>query len=152
SSSDLSHTSVTPEAFAVSFAAASADLSAVVLSSCAKLTGNATEVISSPGRCDPKEQNLYERGPGPGLSLINLKPGETTGTTGAEIASPIGAVSANRVYWTLEGNLYLREGSQSTQLDEAQGGGGAFQAASSDGSVAFFTKEGHLYRFLTSTK
>jgi WD40-like Beta Propeller Repeat len=146
---DLAHTSVSPEAFEVSFAAASPDLSRVVLSSCAALTANATEVLSGPGECDPEEQNLYERGSS-GLSLINLLPGEATATPGAQI----GAVSANgsRVYWTHGGNLYLRDGAQSTQVDETQGGGGSFQAASSDGSVAFFTKAGHLYRFLAATK
>jgi hypothetical protein len=150
---DLSHTAVSPEAFAVSFAAASSDLSHLILSSCAKLTANASEAMLGAGECDPSEQNLYEKGPA-GLALLNLKPGESTGTPGAQIAAPIGALSkdGSRVYFGLEGKLYLREGAQTIPVDEAQGGGGAFQAASADGSVAYFTKAGHLYRFLTSSK
>jgi hypothetical protein len=156
---DLAHSAVSAEAFEVSFAAASADLSNVVLSSCGALTANATEVLSGPGECDPEEQNLYRRSAS-GLSLVNLLPGETTGAPGAEIAAPIGAVSnsGSRVYWTHEDelsqerNLYLRDGNQSVQVDEAKGGGGSFQVASSDGSVAFFANEGHLYRFTATTK
>jgi hypothetical protein len=68
---------------------------------------------------------------------------------GAALAAPSGAIStdANRIYWSGEGNLYLREGTQSKQVDEAQGGGGSFQTASTDGRYAFFTKGGHLYRY-----
>jgi hypothetical protein len=37
------------------------------------------------------------------------------------------------------------------QVDASLGGGGTFETASADGSTAFFTKAGHLYRFLAST-
>jgi len=152
SAQDLSHTSVSSEAFALSFAAASPDLSHLVLSSCAALTQDATETLASPGECAP-ERNLYEWSAS-GLKLINLLPGQTEGAPGARIAAPIGALSedGSRVYWVEEGKLYLREGSQSYLLDEAGGEGGTLQAASSDGSIAFFSREGHLYRFLVSTK
>jgi hypothetical protein len=70
-------------------------------------------------------------------------------TPGAALAAPSGAVSADgsRVYFTEAGNLYRRQAALLVQVDEAQGGGGEFQAATPDGEVAFFTKSGHLYRF-----
>ncbi len=150
---DLAHTSVSHEAFEASFAAASPDLAHIVLASCAALSVNATEVPDGPGRCDADAQNLYLRSAA-GLALLNLLPGDGTGTPGAQIAAPIGAVSADgsRVYWTLDGNLYLRDGGQSFWVDEAVGGGGAFQTISADGSLAFFTKAGHVHRFAAASK
>jgi hypothetical protein len=149
---DLEHTSVSPQDFEVSFAAASPDLSRIVLSSCAKLTANATELLLG-GGCDPAEANLY-RWDSAGLSLLNLLPGAVIGSPSSQVAAPLGAISidGSRVYWTHGGNLYLREGSQSVQVDEAQGGGGVFQGASADGGIAFFTKAGHLYRFSAVTE
>ncbi len=150
---DVAHSAVSPPDFEVAFAGAGADLSHVVLSSCAALTADAEEVPGGPGRCDPGAPNLYEWSSG-GLKSLNLLPGESQGSPGAEIAAPNGAVSVDgsRVYWTRGGNLYLREGDQTDQVDEAQGGGGTFQAATPEGSVAFFTKGGHLYRFAAATK
>jgi hypothetical protein len=132
-------TEVSPEFFEVSFAGASPDLSHVVLSSCAALTSAASEVPDGLGKCDPEAQNLYEWSAA-GLASINSTPG-------AAIAAPIGAVSASgaRVYWTQGGNLQLRDGALSVAVDEAEGG--TFEAASTDGSLAFFTKAGHLYRY-----
>jgi hypothetical protein len=77
-----------------------------------------------------------------GLEAISAVPG-------AALAAPSGAIStdANRVYFTQQGDLYLREGAQAKQVDGAQGGGGSFQVASADGRYAFFTKAGHLYRY-----
>jgi hypothetical protein len=68
---------------------------------------------------------------------------------GAALAAPSGAISADgsRVYFSQAGNLYLREGSSTVQVDEGQGGGGSFQTASADGSLAFFTKGEALYRY-----
>lgn len=152
-SADLAHSAVAPEHFAISFVAASPDLAHVVLSSCAKLTANATEVIAGPGECDPAAQNLYKWSGG-ALSLLNLKPGDVTGTPGAAIAAPLGAISDDgaRVYWreTASGNLYLREGAQTFAVDEP--GGASFQTATPDGSVAFFTEGEHLHRFLAASK
>jgi hypothetical protein len=144
---EVAHTSLGPEQLEVRFAGASADLRHLVLSSCAALTADATEV-PGPAGCDEAEQNLYEWS-GSGLSLINLLPGETQGSAGASLAAASGAVSGdgNRVYWSEGGNLYLREGMQTKQVDEAQGGGGTFQIASADGRFAFFTKATHLYRY-----
>jgi hypothetical protein len=149
SQTDVLATALDPAHFEASFAGASPDLAHVVLSSCAKLTANATEAPLGEG-CDPDRQNLYEFS-GSGLSLLNLLPAGAQGTPGAALAAQSGAISADgsRVYWTdlATGNLYLRAGGQTKQLDAAAGGGGAFQTASADGSLAFFTKAEHLYRY-----
>jgi hypothetical protein len=144
------------EDFEVGLAGATPDLSQVVLSSCAAITANATEVPGE-GGCDPRlpasATNLY-RYSGGSLSLISLLPGEAVGIPGAKLAAEAGAISedGSRVYFTHTGNLYLREGGQSFQVDESQGGGGTFEVASADGSVAFFSKGEHLFRFLAATK
>jgi hypothetical protein len=139
-----------PQAAGLRFAGASTDLARVVLSTCAKLTPEATEVPPS-GGCDPAQRNLYEWSGG-GLSLLNLLPGAAQGSPGATLAAPAGAVSADgsRVYWSEAGGLYLRDGATTKQVDGSIGEGGAFQTASADGSVAFLTKAGHLYRYLAS--
>jgi hypothetical protein len=144
---DLAHSAVAPQAFEVAFAAASPDLSHVVLSSCAKLTADATEIPSGPEQCDPDSPNLYE------WSLAGLK-SINGGTPGAKIAAPNGAVSndGSRVYWTQAGKLYLRDGAEGDQVEGTQGEGGTFQATSAGGSVAFFTEGEHLYRFSVATK
>jgi hypothetical protein len=153
SAADLGGLTLAPEDFEVAFAGAAPDLGHVVLSSCAALTPPATEVPGTGGECDPVATNLYEWAPGAGLTLLNLLPGSGEGTPGAELAAPGGAVSADgsRVYWTdlASGNLYLREGGSTVQVDGAPevGGGGTFQVASANGAVAFFTKAGHLYRY-----
>ncbi len=111
----------------MSFAGANSDLTQVVLAS---------------------GGNLY-RWSGGAQIAVNLLPGETTPTPGAELAAPSGAVSSDgsRIYFSLGGNLYLRDGSQTLQVDESLAGGGVFVTATADGSLAFFTKEGHLYRY-----
>jgi hypothetical protein len=142
--------------FELNFAGASPDLSHVVLSTCAALTPGATEVPGL-GGCDPDFQNLYAWSGG-GLSLINTVPVESGETEGAALAAQGGAVSSDgsRIYWTVNGDLYLRgEGVPPKQVDQGQGGGGTFETASSDGSVAFFTATvagtGHLFRYLAAT-
>jgi hypothetical protein len=148
----LAHTAVGPERFDVSLAGASADLKHAVLSTCAALSSNATEAPEGEG-CDPAEQNLYRWSTGQGFSLLNLKPGDLAGTPGAELAAQAGAVSmdGSRVYFDLDGDLYLREGAQTKQVDQDASGGSSFEEASADGSVAFFSKEGHLWRYLAAT-
>jgi len=138
-----------PADFELRLAGSSTDGRHPVLSTCAALTANAVEVPLSSG-CDPAQPNLYEYSSGGGLSLLNLLPSQGQGAPGATLAAPAGAVSVDgaRVYFTVAGNLYLREGSQTKQVDAAAGGGGVFQAASTDGSAAFFTKGGHLWRYL----
>jgi hypothetical protein len=120
-----------PEASDLAFAGANPDLTGVVLSTQGNL-------------------HLWSGG---ALSAVNLLPGDTTPTPGAELGAQSGAISldGSRVYFTLGGNLYLRQGSQTVQVDEAQGGGGVFETATPGGSLAFFTKAGHLYRYAAAT-
>lgn len=127
--------------------AASEDLSTVLLSTCAKLTAEATEVPLG-GGCDPAAPNLYSW-TAAGLRLVNLLPGDATGTPGAAVAASAGAVSSDgsSIYFTLAGDLYLRRGGQTVQVDAAVGGGGSFETASANGAVAYFTKAGHLHRY-----
>jgi hypothetical protein len=143
--------SLQPSDFELRPAGSSPDLNHPVLSTCAALTANAIEV-AAPGGCDPAQANLYEYSASAGLSLVNLLPAQSQGTPGAELAAQSGAVSTDgtRTYFTVAGNLYLREGAATKQVDAGAGGGGAFQAASSDGSTAFFTRGGHLWRYLAA--
>jgi hypothetical protein len=139
-----------PAEFELAFAGSSPDLRHVVLSTCAALTPDATEVPAGPG-CAPAEANLYRWSQDAGLTLLNLPPGETQGDPGAALAAQSGAVSSDgsRVYWTdlVSGDLYLREGGQARQVDGDAGGGGTFETATTDGGLAFYTKEGHLWRY-----
>ncbi len=136
-SADAANLDLAPADFDLRLAGASPDLQHVVLSTCAALTPDATEVPQGSG-CDPTAQNLYEWSAGGGLSLINTAPG-------AALAAPAGAVSddGERVYFTQGGTLYLREGAIAKPLEAAA----EFQVASTDGSIAFFTAAGHLYRY-----
>jgi hypothetical protein len=148
--------SLNAEQFELHFAGSSPDLRHLVLSSCAALTPEATEVPSGGGGCIPAETNLYEWSEGT-LSLINLLPGEAHGTPGAHLAAQSGAVSADghRVYFSdgEDGALYLREAGGPTKLvPETEGGAWSFQTASADGSLAFFTKAGNLYRYDATTE
>jgi hypothetical protein len=141
---------VAPTDFELALEGATPDLHDVVFSTCAALTGEATEVSGASG-CDPADPNLYLWSAG-SLAAVNLLPGDSESSPGAQLAAPAGAISADgsRVYWRGgDGNLYLREGGEETvPVDADAGGGGAFQVASADGSVAYLTKGGHLYRFL----
>ncbi|HEX4464936.1 MAG TPA: hypothetical protein VH042_09890 [Solirubrobacterales bacterium] len=152
---DLAHTAVAAASFEASLVGATPDLSHLVIATCAKLTASAVEVLADPGECDPEAQNLYEWSAGSGLTALNLLPGETTSTPGAAIAASVGAISAygSRVYFSgSDGALYVRDGAQTKLLPETTGGGAAFQAASTDGALAFFTKAGHLYRYSASSQ
>jgi hypothetical protein len=133
------------------FAGASPDLGQVILSTCAALTPDATEVPGGGGGCEPSAPNLYEWSEG-ALTLINLLPGESHGTPGAHLAAQGGAVSTDgqRVYFSdgEDSALYLREAGGPTKLvPETVGGGASFQTASADGSLAFFLKGAHLFRY-----
>jgi len=147
---DVAGLALEPAEFGLVLAGASPDLRHVVLFTCAALTPDAIEVPLGEG-CDPDEPNLYEWSEGSGLSLVNILPAGSQGTPGAALAASGGAVSTDgaRVYWndTATGNLYLREGGQTVQVDDEAGGGGTFETATPDGSVAFFAKGGHLWRY-----
>jgi hypothetical protein len=138
-SSDIAGHGLDAASFEVSFEGASPDLQTVILSTCAALTATATD------GCLTSKPNLYAwRKTSGSLTLINTAPG-------VELAAQSGAVSSDgaRVYWrdTTSGNLVAREGATNTQIDTAAGGGGTFQTASADGSVAYFTKAEHLWRW-----
>jgi hypothetical protein len=147
---DLSHSSLGPAQFEIRLVAATPDLAHLVLSSCAALTANATE-LAAPGGCDPAEQNLYEWSGGV-LSLINLLPGETTGTPGAEIGAPSGAISTDgsRVYFSDGGSVYLRDGTTTKTVSST--GGTRFAAASTDGGIAYLAATGELIRYTAATE
>ncbi|HET7590848.1 MAG TPA: hypothetical protein VFK14_11790 [Solirubrobacterales bacterium] len=89
------------------------------------------------------EGGLYEWSGG-GLETVSATPG-------ARLAAPSGAISADgrRVYFSLgeDGPLYLGgPGASAKPLPETSGGA-AFQAASSDGSVAYYLVGSTLYRY-----
>jgi hypothetical protein len=146
-SGDGSALALSPEAADLRLAGASPGAAQAVLATCRALTAEATEAPLG-GGCDPAQPNLY-RWSASGLELLNLLPGQAQGTPGAALAAPVGAVSeaGSRVYFTLGGNLYLRDGNQTEQVDSAAGGGGTFEAASSSGQIAYYTAAGHLYRY-----
>ncbi len=125
--------------FEVSLAGSSEDLTHVVLSSCAKLTAGATSGC-------PGQANLYEFSGG-ALKQLNASPGGTIAAQGANAVSSDGS----RVYLYEAGNLFVRDGVTLKQADLGAGGGGRFELASSDGSIAYFSKGGDLYRFNTTT-
>ena len=142
-SSNAGFLDLAPADFDLRFAGASPDLSHIVVSTCAKLTADATEVAAGSG-CDPAAQNLYEWSAGNGLSLLN------GAVTGASLAVPAGAVSSDgaRVYWTdAAGDLYLHDGAGNHPIDS----GAVLQVASSDGATAFYTKAGSLYGYDAAT-
>jgi len=147
---DLAGLALDSAHFELAFAGATPDLAHVVLSTCAALTAGATEVPGAEGECDPAKQNLYEK-TGSTLTLVNSAPGATLAAQGRALSA-----DGSRVYFSAEPspgavNLYLREGAVTRQVDAAQGGGGTFETAGADGSLAFFTKAGHLYRYAAAT-
>lgn len=127
--------------FELIFAGAAPDLRTVVLSTCAALT------VGASNGC-PGNANLYKWSSAGGISLVN------SSSPGATLAAQIGAISTNggRVYFYSGGNLFLRdEGGALKQADAGAGGGGTFETASADGSVAFFSKGGHVWRYRSTT-
>jgi hypothetical protein len=143
SSTALNNTDRTSSEFELTLAGATPDLAHVVLSSCAALTGDATEAEPA-ADCATAPQNLYEFS-GAGLEALNLLPGETTTSPGAKLAAHGGAISSDgsRVYLTQGGVLYLRDGNTTKLVSPA----GAFQSASGDGAFAFYSEGEHLYRY-----
>ncbi|MGH2973353.1 MAG: hypothetical protein ACRDLL_00580 [Solirubrobacterales bacterium] len=123
--------------FEVIMAGSSPDLAHVVLESCAKLTASASSGC-------PDEANLLEWSTGGGaLRQLNSAPGASLAAQGANAVSTDGA----RVYLYEAGDLFVRDGAMLKQADAGAGGGGAFQLASTDGGVAYFTKGGDIYRY-----
>lgn len=140
---DIAGQGLEASTFDVHLVGAAPDLRTIVLSSCSPLTPGATD------GCGTAKENLYEWSQATGnLTLVNPSPG-------AQLGAQSGAVSRDgaRIYWrnTGNGNLYLSDAGSVSQVDTAAGGGGTFQTASEDGTVAFFTKAGHLWRFGAGT-
>ncbi len=145
---DVAALAMPSQSFELDFAGASPDLRQLVLSTCAALDPGAAEVPGPGAGCDPGSPNLYQWSAA-GLRLLSLRPDGSAAP--GRLAAPSGAISADgaRVFWTDGADLYLREGTDTVQVDAAApgGGGGAFEAAAADGAVAFFSKAGHLYRY-----
>lgn len=122
---------------------ASADLSHVVFSENARLTADAPAGV----------EDLYEWDEG-AVRLVTLLP-DGAPAAGAlaqapdSLSSRSRVVSAEgaRVFFTAGGKLYVRvHGEETVQLDQPRGGsgaggGGSFQAASADGTQAFFADD-----------
>jgi len=142
--SDIAGRGLDPADFEMQMVGASPDLRTIVLSSCSALTAAATD------GCSAAEQNLYAWSKATGA----LTPINDAGP-GASIAASGGAVSddGTRIYWkSLDtGELLQRQGGFSIAIDTAAGGGGTFEVASSDGSVAYFSKAGALWRYASGT-
>ncbi len=131
----------------VTFLGATSDLQHVVLGSSVPLSG------------DPApEGGLYEWSSGsPQPQLLSLlpgggpAPGAALGFHDEETRNAISG-NGNRVAFTSEGHLYLRDAGrgETLQLDTVQGGSGSgsanpvFQTAAADGSRVFFTDEQKL--------
>jgi hypothetical protein len=142
---DIAGRSLDPSTFEVRLEGASSDLSAVVLSSCAPLTGDATD------GCATNAANLYlwRKATG-GLTLVNTLPG-------AVLAAQSGALSTggSRVYaYQLEdGPLFLyEEGQAAKALPETIGGAASFEAASTDGSIAYYLVGTTLHHYSAATQ
>jgi hypothetical protein len=148
-SADVAETDLEPAEFDLRLAGASSDLSQVVLETCAALTPAAQEAPLGEG-CDPARPNLYEWSSA-GLKLLNAAPGATLAAQGGAISE-----DGSRVYFVDsstpgEPELSLREGTVTKQVDDEAGGAGVFETAGADGGVAYFTRAGHLWRYLAAT-
>jgi len=141
---DVAGHSIDPAEFNLRLVGASPDLRSTVLSTCSQLTSEAVD------GCDAAEPNIYRwRQADSAPTLVNTSPG-------AVLAAPAGAVSADggRVYYndTGSGELRLYDAGVQRQVDEDAGEEGIFQAASQDGSIAYFTTgAGHLWRYSATT-
>jgi NHL repeat-containing protein len=119
---------------------AAADLSRIIFKEKSSLTPEAPS----------GESSLYEWAGG-ALRLVSVLPGGTPvpeAVVGDGAGHVLHAVSndGSRIFFTANGNLYLRDNGLITrQLDAPQGsgagGGGQFMTATSDGSFAFFTDD-----------
>lgn len=145
SSSDIAGRGLDPSTFEVKLEGASPELGAVVLASCSALTDAAIDGCGAAG------QNLYLWRWATG-SLTLLSP-----TPGAVLAARTGAISTdgNRVYaYQLEdGPLWLYEEGQAPKpLPETTGTPASFEAASSDGAIAYYTTNTTLRRYSAATE
>jgi hypothetical protein len=144
--SDIAGRGLDPSTFEVKLEGATPDLGAVVLASCSALTDDAIDGCSGGGL------NLYLwKKSTANLSLLNTLPG-------AVLAAGAGAISnddGQRVYaYQLEdGPLFLYEAGQPPKaLPETIGGAAAFQTASTDGAIAYYTVASTLSRYSAPTE
>jgi len=133
------------------FVGADPGLDHLLFSTCAALTPEATEVPGGGGGCNAAETNLYEWS-GAGIDLINAPTDHH-----AEPAAPAGAISADgsRVWFTAgeDSPIFLGEaGRPPRSISGTSGGGAVFQTASADGSLAFYTLGGGLYRYAAASE
>ena len=114
--------------------------------------GRALELLSARRR---RGRRLWSGQSQPLQVVSGRRPDVDQRHAGGQLGAQSEAVSSDgsRVYWTdaNTGNLFLSEGGSNAQVDLAAGGGGVFQTASADGSVAFYTKGGHLWRYAGGT-
>ena len=99
-SADLAHLALGAEDFELAFAGATPDLAHIVLSTCAALTADATEVAGPEGECDADQaEPLREVGRGPGADqLLPATPRHPARPSPPRAGrSP---TDGSRVYWT----------------------------------------------------
>jgi hypothetical protein len=137
--SDIAGRGLDPSTFEVKLEGASPDLGAVVLASCSPLTQGAID------GCATNAANLY---------LWKKSTGSLTllATPGSRLAAQSGAIfpEGTRTYieGIEDGPLALREGGTTYPVSL---GSASFQAASTDGAVAFYLEAEHLHRYSTAT-
>jgi NHL repeat len=122
------------------FKGASSDLSHVVFDERARLTANAPA---------GGVHDLYEWTGGT-VRLVTVLPNDAP-VAGSladdwEVDPHVVSADGSRIFFTADGNLYVRvNGSSTVQVDASQaggsGGGGQFAGASADGSLVFFTDD-----------
>lgn len=119
-------------------------------------SGALTSSPQAPGlRFEGASPDLHQIVLGSPAGLKEWSEGETlplSEVPGSVLAAPSGAISTDgeRVYFYLleDGGLYLAgPGGETKLLPETVGTGAAFQLASADGSIAYFTKGAQLYRY-----
>ena len=141
-SADLASLALDAEHFELAFAGATPDLAHVVLSSCAALTADATEVAGAEGECDPAKQNLYEKS-GSALTLINLLPAaparQAPSPPRAGRSPPTAPASTGP---TANEPLPARRRPDQTGRRQRRGEGGPSRPPAPTARVAFFTKGG----------
>lgn len=145
---DIEGRGLEPSQFDVHLAGATPQVDHDILSTCAALTDDATEIGSSEGGCDETQANLYEWSGG-GLKLVNILPEDSLGSPGATLPSQSASISEDgqRIYFVEGGRLYLRDGASTHAVGASLSGSEQFEGASADGTGALLINGGRLYRY-----